>query len=182
MLKIVPFEDKFSDQYCDLYIKTWKEEPYGELFTKEEVGNHLEYNLGYLYLLLHDDNVIGFIGGRPLTKNCSFFDNQASTPIDLESGFYIDELGLDIPNRNHGWGRILTSFLISAARQDGYSEFVLRTHSIESNPALGLYQRLGMQTRTTNNGEIHQVLTEQKRIDNRAAGDSRIYFYKTYGR
>jgi ribosomal protein S18 acetylase RimI-like enzyme len=182
MFEVIKYSGRYEKQYCDLYIATWRVEPYGEAFTSEEIMNHLGSNEGFLYLLIEEesDKVIGFVGGRAISHECDFFINEASLPIDIEKGFYVDELGIEETHKMYGWGQLLMSFLISSAREKGFSEFVLRTHADHSNPAIGLYYKLGMKPRRTNADKVHGVETTQRRIDGRPETDFRIYFYKTF--
>lgn len=180
MFSIKKYSEIYQKQYCDLYIATWKIEPYGELFTEEKILKHLNYNLDFLYLLIQEEkNVIGFVGGRPISDYCEFFINEACPPIEMKKGFYIDELGIEASHKRHGWGQTLMEFLFSCARESGFTEFVLRTHADPSNPAIKLYDKLGMKPRKTKFGKVHGVDTPQTRIDSRPEEDFRIYFYKT---
>lgn len=182
MFSIIKYSKIYKEQYCDLYIATWKVEPYGEKFTREEITTSLESNKDFLYLLIEEksNKLIGFVGGRPISHECDFFINEASPPIEMEKGFYISELGVDEAHKRYGWGQMLTAFLISSAREKGFSQFVLRTHADHSNPAIGLYYKLGMKPRKTKEGKVHGVETTQSRIDERPEQDFRIYFYKTF--
>jgi ribosomal protein S18 acetylase RimI-like enzyme len=182
VFKIIRYSEAYQEQYCDLYIKTWEVEPYGEALTHQETINSLEINKGFLYLLVEEknDKVIGFIGGRSLSKCGAFFDNAALPKVEIEKGFYIGDLGVDDAHKRSGWGQVLMSFLISTAKEKGFSEFVLRTHAADSNPAIGLYNKLGMTRRRTEAGEVHGIETTQSRIDGRPEKDFRIYFYKTF--
>ena len=180
-MEINQYSNEYEEQYIQLYIDTWKAEPYGEKFIKENISNHLVKNSGYLFLLVEKNEVIGFVGGRPLNHFCDFYnDEQLIKKVNTEKAFYIDELGVKIEFRKLGLGTLLTNFLISNARSKGYNEFVLRTHRSYSNPALKLYFNLGFNPRTLQNGEAHLVDTLQTRIDDRPDIDSRVYFYRTY--
>ena len=182
MFEVIRYSDSYEKRYCDLYIATWKVEPYGEAFTSEEIVNHLGSNKDFLYLLVEkgSDKVIGFVGGRPVSHECDFFVNEASPPLEIDKAFYIDELGVDETHKLCGWGLMLMSFLISSARKKGFSQFVLRTHADHSNPAIGLYYKLGMKPRRTKADKVHGVETTQRRIDGRPETDFRIYFYKSF--
>ena len=182
MFIIKKYSESYQEQYCDLYIATWKVEPYGELFVAEEVIDHLESNRDFLYLLIEEesDKLIGFVGGRPISHKCDFFINEAIPPVDMEKAFYIDELGIEESHKMRGWGQMLMGFIISNAREAGFSQFVLRTHADDSNPAIRLYYKLGMKPRETKEGKVHGVETTQRRINDRPETDFRIYFYKTY--
>lgn len=160
-----------------MYIETWKVEPYGELFTKDEIVAHLVKNSGHHYLLVEEetDSLLGFVAGRPLLSDCPFFLNACN--VDLKTTFYIDELGVRDAHKKRGWAQALMRYVMSCAREQGFKQFVLRTHSSESNPALKLYDRLGFRTKMTSSGEIHGAATRQTRIDSRPETDLRIYFY-----
>lgn len=177
MFTIKSYSDRYQAGYCELYIETWKSEPYGELFTQKEIVEHLVTNNGYHYLLMEEetDTVVGFVAGRPLLNDCPFFLNESN--VDPMTTFYIDELGVLDAHRKRGWAQTLMRYLMSCAREQGFKQFVLRTHSSESNPALKLYDRLGFKTKMTSSGEIHRVATQQTRIDSRPETDLRIYFY-----
>ena len=180
-MEIKQYTKKYLNQYCKLYIETWKEEPYGEIFIGQEVQTTLEQNQQYQYLLLRHEEVIGFVSGRPLIQFCDFFDNSLLIQkINMNKAFYISDLSIKSDYRKLGLGAVLINFLIAAARADNYSEFVLRTHQSFTNPALSLYYNLGMKTRLTKTGKVHQVKVSQARIDNRPVTDSRIYFYKVF--
>src|ERR1044071_342443 len=100
MPRIEPYSSAYEQQYLALYIATWQDEPYRELFSPAEVLDNLAKNLRFLYLLVDDqDTVIGFVGGRPLSESCEFFDNKCVPPIDRDVSFYIDELGIDKTRR-----------------------------------------------------------------------------------
>lgn len=71
-------------------------------------------------------------------------------------------------------------FLICSAREKGFTQFVLRTHSNHSNPAISLYYKLGMKPQKTKSGEVHGVDTEQMKLSGEVEKDFRIYFYKIY--
>jgi len=182
MFIIKKYSENYQQQYCDLYISTWKVEPYGELFNSQEIINHLFVNKDYLFLLIKEDSdkIIGFVGGRPLQYECPFFIND--TNIDVNITFYIGELGVDEKHKKFGWGQMLMHHLISCARENNFNQFVLRTHSSETNPAIKLYQKLGFNTKIDKNGKIHGIDTVQKRIDDRSEMDFRLYFYKTYSK
>lgn len=182
MFAVIKYSGNYEKQYCDLYIKTWKVEPYGELFTPEEIVNHLGSNQDFLYLLIEGENgnLVGFVGGRPISQDCDFFVNEALPPIEPRKAFYIDELGVEETHKMYGWGKMLMTFLIACAREKGFSEFVLRTHGDPGNPAIKLYEKLGMKQRTTKEGKVHGVETSQRRIDGRPEQDFRPYFYKTF--
>lgn len=182
MFEVIEYSGRYEKQYCDLYIKTWEVEPYGEVLTHQETISSLEINKGFLYLLVEEknDKVIGFVGGRPLSKCRDFFKNDAVPKVEIEKGFYIGDLGVDEAHKRSGWGQVLMSFLISIAREKGFSQFVLRTHADDSNPAIGLYYKLGMKPRMTTEGRVHGVEATQSRIDGRPEKDFRTYFYKTY--
>jgi ribosomal protein S18 acetylase RimI-like enzyme len=181
MPRIEPYSSAYEQQYLALYIATWQDEPYRELFSPAEVLDNLAKNLRFLYLLVDDhDEVIGFVGGRPLSQSCEFFDNKCVPSIDRDVSFYIDELGIAKTRRGAGFGAKLTEFLIGAARDAGYSQLVLRTHASESNPAMVLYERLGFERRNTITGTDHVVDTTQIRVDQKTPEtDPRIYYYKT---
>lgn len=180
-MEIKQYDKKYLEQYCKLYIETWKAEPYGEVFTVEEAQVSLAQNIDYQYLLLNGEEVIGFVSGRPLNRFCDFFDDSVlPKSIDRSQTFYISELSIKSEYRKLGLGLVLINFLIAAARQDGYSQFVLRTYQSFTNPALPLYYKLGMKTKLTRTGDVHQVEIFQTRIDSRPVIDSRIYFYKTF--
>lgn len=180
--KIIQYTDKYQKAYCDLYIATWKEPPYLEFFTSEEIIKHLGSNKDFLYLLIEEatDKAIGFVGGRPIAHKCDFFINDSVKPIDISKGFYIAELVVEETHKKHGWGYMLMQFLICNAREKGFNQFVLRTHSNHSNPAIGLYYKSGMKPQKMATGEVHGVDTEQRRITGKVEKDFRIYFYKTY--
>jgi ribosomal protein S18 acetylase RimI-like enzyme len=171
-----------QEQYVALYIATWQDEPYREWFTSEEVLANAELNRELLYLLLDEAGLVaGFVGGRPLTQCEDFFVNACVPPIDLEKGFYIDELGVARGHRKAGIGAQLTEHLIEVARSRQFNQFVLRTHQSPDNPAKRLYERLGFQPRLTAAGTVHGVNTTQTRIDaNTPPTDFRIYYYKVY--
>jgi len=182
MYSIIPYLDEYKAQYCYLFSATWMGEPYGEIFTEEEILKSLNENKNFLYILLGNENdeIMGFVGGRPLADNCSFFLNESITPISFQSAFYISELVVAEKQRRCGWAHPLTLFLVSAARVQGYNQFVLRTHSDPNNPAQRLYRKLGFETRNILDGNLHGIITEQSRIDSRPTSDFRIYFYKEY--
>ena len=165
-----------------MYIASWKAEPYFESFTNEEVLSHLVYNKDFLYVLIEEstNKLIGFVGGRPIAYNCNFFLNEAENPIDIDKGFYIDELGIEQSHKKNGWGLMLMQFLICSATEKGFHHFVLRTHATHSNPAIGLYYKLGFKPRTTQSGNVHGVIVDQQRIGHHPDRDFRIYFYKEY--
>jgi ribosomal protein S18 acetylase RimI-like enzyme len=182
MYSIIRYSEKYKKQYCDLYISTWQVEPYGELFTPDEALKSLEKNNGASYLLVEEktDKVIGFVAGRPIKQKCSFFSNDAIPLIDINKAFYISQLGVAKEHKKHGWGQTLILFLISNARENNFSEFILTTHANPSNPAIALYNKLGFSTRNTKDGKVHGREIEQNRIDSRPLKDFRIYFYKVY--
>jgi len=182
MFSIIEYSETYQDKYCDLYIETWKSAPYFEQFTKEEIVKHLDSNKGFLYLLIevNTDKLIGFVGGRPISYKCDFFLNDAVKPINMAKGFYIDELGVEESHKKNGWGFMLMQFLICSASAKGYNQFVLRTHSNHTNPAIGLYYKLGMKPQKTASGKVHGVDTEQMRTNGKIEKDFRVYFYKTY--
>jgi ribosomal protein S18 acetylase RimI-like enzyme len=181
MFTITKYSESYQKKYCDLYITTWKIEPYGERFSREEIVAHLVKNRDYLYLLIEEetDLVKGFVGGRPILSECQFFINE--TGIDMNKAFYIDELGVDEKHKKLGWGAILTHYIISCAREDNFNQFVLRTHSSESNPAIKLYQKLGFITKLDKQGIVHGVETQQTRVDDRPDKDFRYYLYQWFG-
>jgi ribosomal protein S18 acetylase RimI-like enzyme len=178
-MKLIKYSERYEKQYCALYIKTWKVEPYGEKFTSKEIVRHMTGNKDFLFLLIEEesDRIIGFVGGRPISRECGFFKNDAIPPVVT---FYIDELGIEKTHKRLGWGEVLMRFLIATAREAGFSQFVLRTHRDHSNPAIGLYYKLGMKPRITKSGKVHGVWTQQRRIDGRSKQDFRIYFYQTF--
>lgn len=182
MFSIIEYTDNYQEAYCDLYIQTWKSAPYLEVFTKEEIINHLDSNKGFLYLLVENSSnrLIGFVGGRPISHKCDFFKNEAVNPINISKGFYIDELGVEELHRKSGWGTMLMEFLICSASEKGFNQFVLRTHSNHSNPAISLYYKLGMKPQKIASGEVHGVDTQQMRTSGQVEKDFRIYFYKIF--
>lgn len=178
-MSIIRYSKKYEEKYHSLYRETWKVEPYGELFSDSEITESVDKNKSFLYLLINDnsDSVIGFVGGRAIS-DCSFFDNKPK--LDLQTVFYIDELGIEKEHKRLGWGATLTQFLINTARESGFSQFILRTHASHINPAISLYYKLGFKTMKTDTGDIYGIDTQQTRIDGRADTDFRIYFYKQY--
>lgn len=172
---------RYRGQFVALYITTWEAAPYRELFAPEQVDESLSRDEGFVYILIDDPNeVVGFVSGRPLARDCDFFDHGCIPPIDRERAFYIDALGIDKARRESGFGQTLMHFLISAARDARFSQFVLRTHASVPNPAIALYERLGFERRRTADWQDHGVNTHQARIDRDTPEmDFRIYYYKT---
>ena len=75
---------------------------------------------------------------------------------------------------------MLMQFLICSVLERGFSQFVLRTHTSHSNPAIGLYYKLGMKLQKDGLGNVHGIDTGQMRINGKVESDFRIYFYKIY--
>jgi ribosomal protein S18 acetylase RimI-like enzyme len=183
MYRIEPYSHAYQEQCVSLYIATWQEAPYRERFTPDEVNESLTRDEGFVYVLIDDRNdVIGFVSGRPLARDCEFFDDGCVPPVNRDVAFYIDALGIDKARRESGFGVTLMHFLMSVARDAQFSQFVLRTHASASNPATPLYERLGFERRRTTGGrgQDHGVDTRQTRIDrDTPETDFRFYYYKT---
>lgn len=178
MLSIAPFSDDWLDQYCNLYIETWKSEPYGELFCREDVLNQLSHG-DQVFLLLNDADLVGFVGGRPLGRNCDFFRNEGRETLSVDNTFYISELSVKQEFRRFGFGYMLMRLAFSEAKLSGYSSFLLRTHACADNPAKSLYRKLGMNPQRNLADEILSIPVDQERIDDRPRVDERVYYLKT---
>ena len=176
MIQIVPFSQDYLTDYIDLYISTWREEPYGEDFAENEVHRQIA-NGDQIHLLVNDCSLIGFVGGRPLEQNCDFYQEPEELRVKTQDFFYISELTVSRDQRSLGFGNLLMQFISSAARAQGFCHFLLRTHASLANPAVPLYYKLGMSPLTRESGDVHSVSVEQKRIDDRPETDSRVYYY-----
>ena len=113
--KIIKYSVEYFQQYALLYQQTWEKEPYGELFTIEEIKEQVPRNIENLFLCVDSlkNSVIGFVGGRALAK-CDFFDNK--TNLEIYKCFYIAELGVDNEYTGQGLGELLTNYLILILR------------------------------------------------------------------
>jgi len=181
-MDIRPYSSEYLEAFCDLYISIWRAEPYGELFTTAEVKRHMWKNERFLFLLVDDGTLVGFVGGRPVAHFCDFFDNRCVPSVSLTSGFYIDELGVAPAFRGRGRGSALMRWVMGSAANTGFTEFVLRTHADKQrNPAMPMYSRLGFEERLDDQGTVHSVPVKQARIDSRPDVDIRTYLYKVVG-
>lgn len=174
---IIEYSDKYKNQFCDLYINTWKEAPFFELFSKQEcevIINKLANKFIYLFIDDETNNLIGFIGGQAL-ENCLFFKNEAEKPVDIKTAFYIAELAIDKSCRGKKIGTQLMDYLIDKAKKNGFNEFVLRTH--QESKSVKFYNDYGYETRTMKDGSVHGSLVTQKRIGSQPEEDFRYYYY-----
>lgn len=176
MIKIIPFEKDYLNDYVGLYITTWREEPYGEDFSPNDVYLQID-NGDQIYLLVSDRSLVGFAGGRPLAQNCEFFEKPKNFVVGIEDVFYISELAVRKDYRSCGFGNLLMQFLISAAKSQGFNHIVLRTHASPANPAVPLYYKLGMKPLLRDLRTVHSVSVKQKRIDARLTSDNRVYYH-----
>ena len=179
MTNIIPYNESYFPQYAALYHKTWLAEPYGELFTDDEIEQHLPKSFEYLFLCINAENnqVIAFAGGRPL-QECDFFENK--TGLDIHACFYFNELGVDENYRQLGLGEKMSNYLTNQALKNGFTGILLRTGHHNDNPAIKFYQKLGFKLLQLSDGSIYGINTRQNRIDNRPDTDFRPYYYRQY--
>lgn len=152
-----------------LYQAVFREAPYFESFTSEEVkGFFYEYlELGRLFIAKARDSVVGFSAMQPLVSV-----PEVRTLLDRHVGpnvansHYFADLGVRYDFRGLGYGRKLTEICLGEIAS-GETMFV-RT-SINNVPSLSLYRSLGF----TRLADIHQEV-EQTRVDGTVQKDTRV--------
>ncbi len=132
---LIPYLSAFRDIYKDCF----REAPYHEIFTDEEVNsiaNELINNQGaILSLLLKEEKVIGLCGGYKMVcerEISSILQNKVSD-INISNIFYLAELAVIKEYRKDGRGTKLVKRCMMEAKKEGNSYILMRTQHRNSN-------------------------------------------------
>jgi len=157
-----------------LYKDIFREAPYFESFTDEEVNGFFEeYRRdGILLLAGTRDGVIGFGATVPLETVPDIAQIIGIGSEERENRCYIADLGIKKEFRRRGIGKKLTMDTMTRIQALGVKEVVLRT-SINNIVALSLYRQLGFSPIP---GVIQEVTGD--RISGAPETDTRIFLSK----
>lgn len=159
----LPIQNTLVQLYKDIF----KEEPYFESFTNEEVvGYFKEYiDKGVVLIARNDQGVVGFSAVLPLNFQPEISNLASKFGINPDNCQYIAELGVRKDNRRKQIGQALIEELLIQLPNN--VETLLRTTKT-NEPAIALYKKLcfsqvqGMEEIVTRNRTEGEDLEDQR--------------------
>ena len=106
------------NEIVELYIETYKKEPWNENWEKDiaenKIRDAIENNLAENYCIKNDNKIIGIMFGH----RCYFIDKKE---------LYIDEYFIDYNYQRKGIGKYFLECIENDIKQKNYSNMVLLT-------------------------------------------------------
>lgn len=136
------FEQRDLDSTISLYQRAFREPPWNETWTREQVEEDLRFaqtqpNPILLVALLADE-LVGFTWGYQLPFEKMLF----LTGRVLQESSYIDEVAVAKDARIRGIGVKLCNAYTNSARTQGMKQLVLRT-SVNNPASVALFTKVG---------------------------------------
>ena len=128
-VKIVPFEDKYSDYFYDLNYDWLNEYFYVEEYDEEVLKNCKKEIIdkgGYIFFAIYNSNVLG---------------TMALIPRD-EKVFELNKMAVKKEFRGMGIGHQLIEFIIDFAKAKNYNSLILYSNTVLKN-SIHLYNKFG---------------------------------------
>ncbi len=128
-VKIVPFEDKYSDYFYDLNYDWLNEYFYVEEYDEEVLKNCKKEIIdkgGYIFFAINNSNVLG---------------TMALIPRD-EKVFELNKMAVKKEFRGMGIGHQLIEFIIDFAKAKNYNSLILYSNTVLKN-SIHLYNKFG---------------------------------------
>ena len=123
------------EEITELYIETYKNEPWKENWkkeiAKEKIKDLIENNISENYCIKNDNKIIGAMFGR---RNY-FIDKKE---------LYIDEFFIEYSSQRKGIGKYFLEYIENDIKQKNYSSIVLLTK--KTFPSELFYQKNGFYT------------------------------------
>lgn len=156
-----------------LYKDIFKEEPYFESFSDEEVIGYFKKYIeqGTVLIARSEQGIVGFSAILPLNTQQEIFDLTNQFGINSENCQYIAELGAKKDNRRKLIGQGLIEELLMTLPEN--VETLIRTTKANES-AIALYEKLGF----SRIQGMEQVI-KQKRIGEVNLEDQRIFLIKS---
>jgi len=130
IIKEITIED--IDVITELYIETYKKEPWNENWkkeiAKERIRDFIENNTAENYCIYNEDRIIGAMFARR-----NYFKDRKE--------LYIDEFFIEYGNQRKGIGKIFMEYIEKDIKQKNYSSMVLITK--KAFPSELFYQNIG---------------------------------------
>jgi diaminopimelate epimerase/ribosomal protein S18 acetylase RimI-like enzyme len=155
-----------------LYRNIFSKAPYFESFTDNEIrGYFLEYaTQGLFYVARVENRAIGFGAALPLWRQPEVSEILKERGVNLASGWYMADLGVDNDYRRNGIARTLV--MLRMSKMNKGSTVVMRT-SVNNKESQALYGDLGF---TPIEGAYQNV--RQMRTDGSTVEDMRLFLAK----
>jgi ribosomal protein S18 acetylase RimI-like enzyme len=170
-MKIIHFTLRYKQKLLTTYQSIWAEEPYGELFSKDEVEETLEKQDVILLAIDVNDNIIGFITGYNFDR---YGKSDEISPYLLKgTTFYLADLAVVASHRKQGIAQKLYKQLQNWLLAQNYDQIILRTSESPHNVAINFYRNLKFAIVADTFSYV-----EQARIDDRPIQEKRIYLIK----
>ena len=142
--------DPALEKFCEVYAEAFREPPYEESFPmqwiEEQVWNP---HIPYLLVVAEINNEVVALGcAHPLSapelssSAKTYLEGQDNLPFNPESSIYISELAVRKDKRRLGVGAAITNATLTWGREQGFTDFVLRT-AAEGSKSIKLYQSFG---------------------------------------
>ena len=125
-------------------------------------------------MALAGNKVAGLVGGYPLVQRTEPISR--SLVADLETAYWIAELGVLPGYQNRGIGGCLFDLLISTKIADGFHEFLLCTAQGNIS-AMRLYESRGFRLITNADGTPVKRPVTQMRTNGVEHTDERVFYY-----
>jgi len=156
-----------------LYKDIFKEKPYFESFTDEEViGYFKEYiEKGKVLIARNEQGIVGFSAILPLNSQTEISNLASQFGVNIDNCQYIAELGVRIDQRRKEIGQGLIEELLMTLPEN--VETLLRTTKANEF-AIALYEKLGF-SRIQGMEEV----VKQQRIEGKNIEDQRIFMIKS---
>ena len=174
--------DPVRSALVNLYIKTFAQSPYNELFTPADVNKYFDEYLKHGFYVAYVEDIpvrhpTGVHRQKPVGLLCSdinhdfgSFNTKIEETEGLATGVYLSELIVDSDYRRRGIG----SKLIEAFNNDAINQTVyLRTSKNNNDHVIKMYQRFGFSLIP---GLVQ--LVENRRTDGTVDRDDRVFMIR----
>ena len=133
----------YKERLLNLYIRAFAKGKYAQYISEIEAEKDWQkyYEIGEIYVALHDKNLAGALVAYPL----KFDENLPKQSVfDVEKSVYIAELMTESEFQGKGVATKLMSFFIENIDRNQYNDIAIRVWN-ENIPALSLYRKLGFE-------------------------------------
>jgi ribosomal protein S18 acetylase RimI-like enzyme len=162
------------EELMGVYQEVWATSPvYRERFCDDQAKAAIEC-LTDCWVALAGDAVAGFVGGYPLIQDAEPLSR--SLVENLETAYWIAELGVLPEYQNRGVGGCLFDLLISTKIADGFEEFLLCTAQGNLS-AMCLYESRGFRLIRKADGPPVKRSVTKMRTNGIERTDQRIFYH-----